>query len=50
MDHQPSFAAQVQAKETEIGRKLEPEELRKLKSATPAIVFLAKNHPAEILG
>ncbi len=37
MDHQPSFAAQVKAKEKKIGRPLSPDEKRKLKDSTPAV-------------
>ena len=60
MDHQPSFASHVKAKETELGRKLEPEELNKLRDATSAVAsprevhqqtsptFGGRNTPAQI--
>lgn len=44
MDHQPSFAAQVKAKETELGRKLSPQELKDLKNNTPAVASPTEVH------
>ena len=37
MDHQPSFAAQVKAKENALGRNLTKKELAQLKKDTPAV-------------
>ena len=60
MDHQPSFAAQVRAREAALGRRLEPEELAQLKASTPAVAsprqvhqqtsptFGGRNSPARI--
>jgi len=37
MDHQPSYAAQVKAKENELGRELSPAERRQVRDESPAI-------------
>lgn len=37
MDHQPSFAAQVAAKEAALGRSLTPAERAAVKASTPAV-------------
>jgi len=37
MDHQPSFAAQVAAKQKALGRRLTDQELAELKANTPAV-------------
>jgi hypothetical protein len=37
MDHQPSLAAQIAAKETALGRKLTPAERAAVKQSTPAV-------------
>lgn len=62
MDHQPSFAAQVRERETALGRKLNPDELAKLKANTPAVAsprqihqqtsptYGGRNTPARISG
>ncbi len=44
MDHRPSFAAQVKAREAVLGRQLEPEELAKLKASTPAVATPRSDH------
>jgi len=37
MDHQPSLAAQVAAKEAKLGRELSKKEINKLRDNTPAV-------------
>lgn len=44
MDHQPSFAAQVAAREAELGRKLTGPERATLKANTPAVASPRKIH------
>ena len=60
MDHQPSFAAQVAAREAALGRTLTPSERAAVKASTPAIAspravhqqtsptFGGRNSPARI--
>jgi filamentous hemagglutinin len=44
MDHQPSFKAQVKAKENALGRTLTKDELSKLKANTPAVASPTQVH------
>lgn len=44
MDHQPSYAAQVAAREAALGRKLDPAERARLKASTPAVASPRKVH------
>jgi len=44
MDHQPSFAAQVAAREAAIGRELSPAELNQLRKSTPAVASPREIH------
>jgi len=44
MDHRPSYAAQKQALESRLGRRLTPQEAAQLKANTPAVATPRLNH------